>query len=149
MRQQVLSGRMHSPCSMGELHGRAHDFTPSFVPSILGCLHGLQQLQCHRHRAEYRGELSTNSSLFSPPAHALDMWISWTQKLRWRKETGDNWKWDEVQHEFAQGRSCQINMVPFFYKITDLFRQGKCSQFALRGWNKPKKLFLILEKHEF
>lgn len=96
-----------------------------------------------------RGTEHQLSSLFSPPAHALDMWICWTHKLCWRKETGDNWKWDEIQHEFGQGRSCQINVVPFFYKISDLFRQGTCSQSALRDWNKPKKLFPILEKHEF
>lgn len=126
MRQQVLSGGMCSPCSMGELHGRAHDFTPGFVLSGLGCLHGLQQLQTHS-RVQ-RGVKHQLPSLFIPPALRLDMWISWTQKLRQRKEIGDNWKWGETQHEFAQGRSCQINMVPFFYKIIDLFGQGRCGQ---------------------
>lgn len=46
------------------LHGRAHDFTPCSVPSVLGCMHGLQQLQCHRHTAEYRREF--NSFIFFP-----------------------------------------------------------------------------------
>lgn len=87
--------------------------------------------------------------LFIPSPLRLDMWISWTQKLCQRKETRDNWKWGETQHECAWGRSYQINMVPFFSKIIDLFRQGRHSQFALKSWNKPKKLFLILEKQKF
>lgn len=125
VRQQILSGRIHSSCSIGELYGWAHYFTPCFVPSVLGCLRGLQWLQCHRAEWGNIGKLGTNFFLFSPPAHALGMWIIWT--LCWRKETGGNWKWDEIQHEFAQSRSCLINIVPFLYKIADLYRQGICN----------------------